>query len=178
MKTRLILLLICLFSLAGLSQSLKNAPIAYQRDSETPESLVQALYESISGKAGIDRNWDRVSNLWFSGARIIFSSGDYHGKSAFKDFTVDEFIESVRDYYKKWSFYQKEIAGKTHMFGHRAQVWSTFETRSESPSGKALLRGINSFQMVKKNGRWWIVSMVYDFESEKNAIPRAYLHKE
>ncbi|MBN2355772.1 nuclear transport factor 2 family protein [candidate division KSB1 bacterium] len=175
MKLRLIAILIGLSSLQVFSQTPRTAPIAYQRDGVSPESLVQALYEAISGKAGSERDWDRVSNLWLPNAHIIFSSGDYHGKTAFRDFTIDEFIESVRDYYKKWSFYQREIAGKTHMFGHSAQVWSTFETRSESPSGKVLLRGINNFQMVKNNGRWWIVSMVYDFESEKNTIPREYL---
>lgn len=37
------------------------------------------------------------------------------------------------------------------------------------------MTGINSIQLLKKNGRWWVVSVFWDNASEDNPIPAEYL---
>ena len=59
-------------------------------------------------------------------------------------------------------------------FGQIAQVFSTYEYRfAEDEPGH--LKGINSFQLLHKDGRWWIVTVFWDNESEGNRIPAEYL---
>jgi hypothetical protein len=36
-------------------------------------------------------------------------------------------------------------------------------------------RGINSIQMVRKDGRWWITSIIWDEETGAGPVPAKYL---
>ena len=41
-------------------------------------------------------------------------------------------------------------------FGDIAQVWSSYESRHKQDDAQPFLRGINSFQLCRQNGRWWV----------------------
>ncbi|HOC25159.1 MAG TPA: hypothetical protein PKJ13_07600 [bacterium] len=150
-------------------QKQRNADVA------TPDALVRAAYESISGPAGRNRNWDRMRNLWMGSARIILSSNNYEGDAIYEVMTLEGFIERVSDWYKQEGFYAREIASTTQRFGNIAQVWSTFEIRRGSSTSPVVYRGINSWSMVINKGRWWISQLNYDFESSRTPIPERYL---
>ena len=40
---------------------------------------------------------------------------------------------------------------------------------------KPFARGINSIQLVKAQGRWWIASLIWEDEREGLALPEKYL---
>jgi hypothetical protein len=169
----LLLLFIPATSLADKAsqEKLRRADVA------SPDAVVRAVYESISGPAGRDRDWERMRNLWLGSARIIFSSSTYDGKIRWENMALEAFIVRVSEYYKSEGFYEREIASTIHRFGNVAQIWSTFEVRRGSLSGPVIDRGINSWQLVMRDGRWWITQLIYDFETPKNPIPERYLAK-
>lgn len=37
-------------------------------------------------------------------------------------------------------------------------------------------RGINSFQLIHYQGRWWVTNLVFDEETPANPIPPEYLN--
>ncbi len=171
----------CLLALVSLTVApdpalADKASEARQRNADvaTPEALVRAAYESISGPAGRNRNWDRMRNLWLGSARIILSSNDYEGNPIWENMTLDGFVNRVAAWYKQEGFFESEIASTTQRFGNVAQVWSTFEIRRGSSTSPVVYRGINSWSMVMKDGRWWISQLNYDFESRKHPIPERY----
>jgi hypothetical protein len=88
--------------------------------------------------------------------------------------SIDEWIEDVTDYFAGTDFYEKEVVRKTHRFGNILQAFSTYEAR-EDAEGDPVARGINSIQLLQHEGRWWIVTVIWDNESEDNPIPEEFL---
>ena len=71
-------------------------------------------------------------------------------------------------------FIEREIARRTEQYGDIAHVFSTYEAR-EREGGPVIMRGINSFQLVRHAGRWWVVSIMWQSESSQTPIPAGYL---
>jgi hypothetical protein len=59
-------------------------------------------------------------------------------------------------------------------YGDIAHVLSTHE--KHIPGDPRIIgRGINSIQLVKKDGRWWISSIAWDEETGAGPVPAKYL---
>ena len=43
------------------------------------------------------------------------------------------------------------------------------------PNGAPAERGVNAIQLVYDQGRWWIASLIWNTESDKNKIPASLL---
>jgi hypothetical protein len=76
---------------------------------------------------------------------------------------------------EKEGFFEKEAARKTEQFGQIAHVFSTYESRHTPDDQKPFQRGINSFQLMNDGTRWWIVTIFWEGEDEKNPLPQKYL---
>ena len=75
---------------------------------------------------------------------------------------------------EKDGFYEKEISRKVENYGSVYHVWSTYEARNVA-DGPLLERGINSIQLFWDGTRFWILSWVFDNETNGNTIPKKYL---
>ena len=128
-------------------------------DVSSPEAIVKAMYETISGPAG-QRNWQRERSLFLPGARLIPIGKRIHGKDGLQVLSVDEWIEDVSEFFAENDFWETEIMSHVDRFGNMAQAFSTYEAR-----------GINSVQLLFEEGRWWIVSVMWDNETRENPIP-------
>jgi len=71
-------------------------------------------------------------------------------------------------------FIEREVARRVEQYGDIAHVFSTYEAR-QSEGGPVILRGINSFQLVRHAGRWWMVSIMWQAETPQNPLPPEYL---
>ena len=95
--------------------------------------------------------------------------------------TVDSFITWIDDGWKRVigtpqdrGFAESHVAGITEQFGDVAHVFSTYEKHIWNDKN-VLGRGINSIQLVKKDGRWWISSIAWDEEPAGGQVPSKYL---
>ena len=143
-------------------------------DAEDLDKLLPALYECISGPAGVPRDWKRMRSFYYPGAVLMRTSvtEDDSPEAAFM--TVDDFIKTAEPYFNSFSFFEVEIARTAERFGNVTHVMSTYESRKTS-AGKPFARGINSIQLYNDGTRYWIVSMIWDIEREGNPIPARYL---
>lgn len=142
-------------------------------DVDSPDAIIKAMYDNISGPAG-KRNWYRERSLFIEGARLIPIGNRIHKDSKFEMLTLEEWIEDAEPFFAEKDFYEIEIMRQIHRFGDLAQVFSTYEAKN-SLDGPTIARGINSIQLVRKEGRWWIVNMMWDNESRENPIPGEFL---
>ena len=142
-------------------------------DVSSPDAIINALYDAISGPAG-KRNWYRIRSLYLDGARLIPIGKRVHKEGELRVMSIDEWIEDVTDYFAETDFYEKEVVRKTHRFGNILQAFSTYEAR-EDAEGDPVARGINSIQLLQHESRWWIVTVFWDNESEDNPIPEEFL---
>ena len=72
-------------------------------------------------------------------------------------------------------FYEREIHRKTERFGNIVHAMSTYETYWSEDDAEPFMRGINSIQLLYRDGRWWVVTIFWDNESPENPIPAEYL---
>lgn len=142
----------------------------------TPEQVVSALYRLISGPAELERDWDAVRRLFHPGARLIVAFSHADGRSEVKQWTPESFaVEAAEDYRGRGGMWEREVAAEVQRFGSVAHVWSSYESRQGSADAAPFARGVNSVQLLRSDGRWWITSLVFDIEQPYNAIPERYL---
>ena len=139
----------------------------------SPDAIIKAMYDTISGPAG-KRNWHRLRSLYLDGARLIPIGKRVHKDGELQVMSVDEWIEDVKDFFAENAFYESEIVRHFHRFGNIIQAFSTYEARDEL-EGKPIARGINCFQLLHHEDRWWIVTVMWDNESKDNPVPEEFL---
>ena len=142
-------------------------------DVSSPDTIIKAMYECISGPAGT-RNWNRLRSLYLDGARLIPTGKRLHKEGGLQVMSVDEWIDDVQDYFAENDFYETEIVRHMDSFGDIIQAFSTYEARN-APDSAPMARGINSIQLLKHEGRWWIVTVFWVNESKDNPIPEEFL---
>ncbi len=144
-------------------------------DVQSIEGIVDAYYASVSGPKGQARDWSRFLSLFMPDARFIVARM-VDGKSVPMALSPDEFVRSNRAYFERGGYFEQDIHREIDTFGHIAQVFSTYASRRAQEDPEPYARGINSFQLIKTDGRWWITSIMWDHENpETNPIPSAYL---
>ena len=152
------------------------APAANPSDVATPEAVVTALYDVISGPASQQRDWDRFRSLFIADARLAFVQPLRSGEERLYAMNVEEFIRNAGPGYQTGAgFWEREIGSRIDRFGAIAHVFTAYETRRTGADGPVAARGINSVQMLRHQGRWWITHLVFDSETAANAIPQEYL---
>ncbi len=139
------------------------------------ESIVRALYETISGPAGIPRDWDRFRSLLFPGARLVRTCISANGAPCALAMDAEAYESDTSDYFSREPFYEWEVANRTERFGNIAHVLSVYEARQAPTDSVPMRRGINSIQLFYDGIRWWIISVLWDNEREGNPILQSYL---
>jgi hypothetical protein len=149
------------------------APAANAADVASVESIVAALYDVISGPPGKKRDWARMKSLFHEGARLVPTGARPNGGFGSRVLDVDGYIERSSPFFEKEGFYEREFAHRVESFGQIAHVFSSYESRHE-PSAEPFARGINSIQLVNDGKRWWILTILWEGESDALKIPPEY----
>ena len=145
------------------------------KDVLSPESIVAAVYEVISGPAGQKRNWDRMRTLFVPDARMIPTGKRPTGESTRRVLTVEEYITNSGPFLEKDGFFESEIGKRTEQFGNIVHVFSTYESKRASTDDKPFMRGINSFQLWYDGKRWWVITILWQGETKDTPIPEKYI---
>ena len=182
-RTILLLALVCFSSIPSRAQEKPPAPpqqpvaIANAADVASPEAIVAALYDVISGAAGQPRNWARFRWLFASGARLMPVAPRPYGGAGIRVLSPEEYVARTTPIFEKDGFFEKEIARRTERFGSIVHVFSTYEARHAADDPKPFLRGINSFQLYFDGTRWWVLTVLWQAESPETPLPPEYLPK-
>jgi hypothetical protein len=152
-----------------------RATAARPADVGSLEAILIALYDVISGGAGQDRDWDRFRSLFTSDARLIVASPSPEGRVPSRSMTVEAYIVSADPFLKRDGFWEREVARRVERYGNVAHVFSTYESRVHTADSPPFSRGINSIQLVTNGERWWVVTILWDYERPGNPIPAQYL---
>jgi hypothetical protein len=116
-----------------------------------------------------------MRSLFVAGARLIPTGPRPTGGYGSRVLTVDEYIERASGFFAKEGFYEREAARQTEQFGQIVHVFSTYESRHAPDDAKPFQRGINSIQLMNDGKRWWVVTIFWQGEDEKNPLPDKYL---
>ena len=164
-KICLILSLLLVF-LAGQAQEKGGAAVP---DWVSPEKLVASMYKVISGPAG-ERDWQRLRAYCKPEVQFNVLSYGKDGSTVYRSLSLEEYIATAGKHFLENPFYEAQLGQSVQQFGPIAQVFSAYSS-SESPGGTPFDRGVNSFQLVQDEGRWWIVNILWTSETEEHPIP-------
>jgi hypothetical protein len=139
-----------------------------QAEQRAIQSAIDAVYAVISGPVGKPRDWARMRTLFTPEARLtaIGSKGPVGG-------TVEDYIAKSGSFLTSTGFTERELARRVELFGNLAHVWSSYEGLGT----KVRVRGINSFQLVKVDGRWLVQSILWQAENAATPLPTDMLGK-
>jgi hypothetical protein len=143
-------------------------------DFATIDSTIKTLYEVISGPAGQKRDWDRFKSIFVAGGMMRAVVVPQTGPSRLIEMTPDQYIERSGPMLEQRGFFETEIFRKTEQYGDIANVWSTYTSRN-TKDGEVFQRGINTIQMRFDGTRWWVISILWQGETDKTPLPKQYL---
>lgn len=144
------------------------------KDVSSPEALVAAVYDVISGPAGQKRNWERMRTLFVPDARMIPTGKRATGEPTRRTLSVEEYIVNSGPFLEQ-GFFETEIGKRTEQYGNIVHVFSTYESRKTVTDEKPFMRGINSFQLWYDGKRWWVITILWQGESGDTPIPGKYI---
>ena len=148
--------------------------MAYEKDVESIDAIINALYEVISGPAG-PKDWDRERHLLHPTARMMrglpasapAGAAPTPGLSVF---STEQFIATTSPRLSAEDFYEYETGREVFRFGRLAHVASAYASTTH-PGREPFARGLNSIQLWYDAGRWWILGVLWDWEGGEALIP-------
>lgn len=165
----------------GMAQSVERKGAPPPTDTVSVDSIVAALYASVSHAAGTSPDFDRMRRIFHYVGMLVPPKAPE--AADFRVMDVDQFEEryekSVAARKQKGEavsgFFEREVARRTDCFGNVCHVFSTYESRRSPSDAAPFERGINSIQLVNDGKRWWIASVAWDAEKPANPLPAQYL---
>ncbi len=156
------------------SSEATHFPVA--EDVATPEAIVTAAYESIMRAPGERYDWDRFRSLFLPQANLIPNTEQSGGK--FTVLSPEDFIARVDPGTNVGGpndrgFAEEAVHNVVEEYGDIAHVFSHYQKHFWDDA-QILGRGINTFQLVRNEGRWWIVGIAWDEETGAGPIPSRY----
>jgi len=141
----------------------------------SPDKVIKALYDVISGPGGQKRDWDRMRSLFTPEAKMIAIYRTKGGELRRQVLTVEDYVTRSGPYLEKEGFFEKEVSRRTEEFGGLMHVWSTYESRHKADDAKPFERGINSLQLWNDGKRWWVISIAWQGEDPSTPLPSKYV---
>lgn len=153
----------------GAVKAVPETPAADPTDVSSIDNIVKALYDVISGPKGA-RDWNRFNSLFHADAFM----GAITPRKTFSRFSPAEYAKNNTPFFLQYDFAEREIGRTVNQFGSIAQVFTTYEYTLGTPTPENQ-RGINSLELVNEKGRWWIMSISWDEETNEMMIPQKYI---
>jgi hypothetical protein len=142
--------------------------------SPTPEGLVTRIYDEVSRTACASPDWAAVRSRFHPQAVVVLRVS----KDETRLMSVDEFLGDFQAFYDRIGpeaeFTEKVISARTTAYGNVAHVFVVYEAAVRG-SDRFPQRGLDSWQLMFQEGRWWIVSVVNDSEGAAGPLPRGLL---
>lgn len=141
-------------------------------DQEALDLLTAQLYAAISFEKGGEPDLEKLKSL-FLPQGLLINNNEEHPVI----WNPEEFIATYRqqiDGGAVVAFLEKEITGRTGLFGTIAHRRSTYEARFRTADGTFPVKGINSIQYLKTSNAWKVVSILWNDEAEGRPVPEEY----
>lgn len=141
---------------------------------QSPDGVVNELYRLICvPKGGPEPDWEKVRTLFIPEAVIVLRVS----KEGFSTFTVQGWIDDFVAFNTKArsserGFEEKIVRMSPTVFRDIAHILVLYEARMLDWT-KPAQPGVDSVELVRKDGRWWIAAITNDIPNEENPIPAA-----
>lgn len=138
----------------------------------TPEAVVSELYDLVTFDAGTTPDWDRVRNLFLPEAVIVLRTSRTETTVLTLEGFVADFVRFIeRANVVQSGFSETIVRMKPWAFKDIAHALVLYEA-SIPGSGRPAQLGIDSFSLIRRDGRWWIAAITNDIPDPDHPVPR------
>lgn len=160
-----------------LALALTSQPPDVQEAAQTPEGLIEALYDMVSFGPGPEPDWRMFYDVFLEDAVLVFSP---RGDQPMRVMDVDGFIRDWEEFFRDAGLestgFTETIGGMSvRSYGSIAHAFVIFEPRLGPPDAPMRGRGLDSIELAHDGERWWIAAITTDFESSQDPIPEDFL---
>jgi len=141
-----------------------GAAAAPKADLAGIDAAIRGVYAVISGPPGQKRDFDKMRSLFAPGATLKAI-----GPKGLRGGSLEDYIGRNSAILEKEGFTERELGRRVELWGGLATAWSAYDGRTAN--GSFHERGINSFQLVKIDGRWLVASILWQEETPGNPLP-------
>lgn len=135
------------------------------------DAAIRGVYEVISGPPGQKRDFDRMRAMFAPGAQLRVITPD----RGIRGGDIEAYIKASGPILEKEGFTERELNRRVEVYGNLATAWSSYDGRTAS--GSFHERGINSFQLVKIDGKWLVASILWQEEGKRFPLPKDMIRK-
>jgi hypothetical protein len=133
-----------------------------------------ALYAVVSAPPG-RRDWASIAHYYHPDARLVRTGVNPDGSPFALVMSFDAYVQNVETLLKEIRFSEVELAHEAVLFGNVARLTSVYEYTRETSTGAHKGRGVNFFTLICQDGRWRIMSIVWDNERPGLSLPPSLL---
>ncbi|MHC4844767.1 MAG: nuclear transport factor 2 family protein [Planctomycetota bacterium] len=138
--------------------------------------LVRSVYDIVSFPAGTTPDWDALRATMLEDALIV---QPLPGGKNVHTLTVDAFVQLFIDDIEEHKLSERGFHETVHSvdvstFGNIAHAYVVFEVKVGDTPGPGN-RGLDSFQLVRKDGIWKIASIATQFERPGRPLTKRFL---
>jgi hypothetical protein len=173
MKHALFIILLASVLLSGAFVRAADSPVVLKSEDplQSAEAVVRELYRLVCVPVGGDTDWEQVRKLFIPEAVIVLRVS----KESSTTFTVQTWIDDFIAYNKKArsserGFEEKIVRLSPMVFRDIAHVLVLYEARMLDWS-KPASPGVDSIELIRKDGRWWIAAITNDLPNADHPIP-------
>lgn len=142
---------------------------------QTPDALVRHVYDLVTFEAGTTPDWERVRSMFIDDAVIVLRTSRDSTTIFSVDGFIDDFVAFIeRADAERTGFTETVIRTERMEFGDMAHVLVLYEA-SVPGSERPPQQGVDSFQLIKKADRWWIVSITNEIPTLDRRLPSMLL---
>src|SRR3954463_10289137 len=135
------------------------------------DQAIHGVYEVISGPPGQRRDFDRMRSMFAPGATLKAI-----GPKGLRGASLEDYIARNKDVLEREGFTERELGRRVELWGNLATAWSSYDGRTAN--GSFHERGINSFQLVKVDGKWFVASILWQEETPAFPLPKNMIKQE
>lgn len=137
----------------------------------TPEGVVSEIYDLVSFEAGNVPDWNVVRSMFIPEAIVVLRTS----WEATTVFSLDGFINDFVNFVEnspagQMGFTESIIRMKSMVFGDMAHVLVLYEAHITG-SPRPPQQGVDSFSLIKKDGRWWIAAITNELPTPDRPLP-------
>ena len=141
-----------------------SAPASTKADLAAIDQAIRGVYEVISGPPGQKRDFDKMRTMFAPNATLKAI-----GPKGLRGGSVEDYVGRNAKILEEKGFTERELGRRVELWGGLATAWSAYDGRTAD--GSFHERGINSFQLVKIDGKWLVASILWQEETPANLLP-------
>ncbi len=138
---------------------------------QSPEQVVEKLYELVTFDKGENPDWDEVKNLFLPEAIVVLRTS----YTETKVFTLNGFVDDFKNFIEKANvtetgFSEAIIKKHSMVFGDIAYFLVLYDAQINGSPRKTT--GVDHFSLIKKNGVWKIISITNELPTDERPLPK------